>query len=102
MLLNQVYQYNDSNQRIRVVYETLEFVWVINIDEDSAWPIPKPISDLYELIASQVLQEIREPFTFPHIEFDSTQALRRDNAYALLKILLENHNELLYKASRNS
>ena len=36
MLLNQVYQYKDSNERIRVVFEAIEFIWLINIDDDSA------------------------------------------------------------------
>ncbi|MEZ9043035.1 MULTISPECIES: hypothetical protein [unclassified Vibrio] len=101
MLLNQVYQYKDSSERIRVVFETIESIWLINIDDDSAWPIFKPTSELYELIASQAIQSISEPFTFSHVEIDSSQAIKRDDAYSLLKILLKDHCELLDKSSRN-
>ncbi|MBL4828758.1 MAG: DDE-type integrase/transposase/recombinase [Aliivibrio sp.] len=101
MLLNQVYQYTDSNERIRIVYEAIELVWLINIDDDSAWPICNSISEFYELIASQAIQSINEPFTFSHVEVDTPQSIRRDETYSLLRILLKNHSELFDKAPRN-
>ncbi|MFA0602087.1 Mu transposase C-terminal domain-containing protein [Vibrio sp. 10N.222.49.E4] len=101
MLLNQVYQYTDSNERIRVVYETLEFIWLISLDDESAWPILMPASELHELIAAQTIECISEPFAFSHVELDGAQALKRDEAYTLLKILLKDHSELFDKTSRN-
>ena len=101
MLLNQVYQYTDSNERIRVVYETLEFIWLINLNDESAWPILMPTSELHELLAAQTIECISEPFTFSHVELDGAQVLKRDEAYTLLKILLKDHGKLFDKASRN-
>lgn len=101
MFLNKVYQYNDSNERLRVVYEAIDFIWVIDVDDSSAWPVCKTTSELQELIDSQALKVITEPFTFFHLESDSPQALKRDKAYALLKTLLKDHEQLLEKSSRN-
>ncbi|RCU51049.1 transcriptional antiterminator [Corallincola holothuriorum] len=101
MLLNQVYQYTDSDERVRIVYETIEFVWLINIDDDSAWPISKPIPELRELTINKTIKSINEPFTFSLVEINSPQSTKRDQAYSLLKILLEEHSKLFNKSSRN-
>ena len=101
MLLNQVYQYPDTEERIRVVYEAIDSVWLINIDDESAWPILTSIFDFEELITTQTINSISEPFTFFHIEENSSQSIKRDEAYSFLKILLEEYNELFDKTSRN-
>jgi hypothetical protein len=101
MLLNQVYQYIDSKERIRVVYEAIDYVWLINIEDESAWPILTSTFDFEELITSHTIKNISEPFTFFHIEENSSQSIKRDEAYSLLKILLQEHSELFDKMSRN-
>ncbi|MBY7829136.1 Mu transposase C-terminal domain-containing protein [Vibrio fluvialis] len=101
MLLNQVYEYTDSSERIRIVYETIELVWLISIDDASAWPMPKPISELQELIVSQEIRNISEPFTFSHVEIGSTQSIKRDEAYSLLKLVLGEPSQLFDKNERN-
>ncbi|MCG9731112.1 Mu transposase C-terminal domain-containing protein [Shewanella sp. Isolate13] len=101
MLFNQVYQYTNSSERVRVVYEAIEFIWLIDIDDGAAWPVCKTTSELQELIDSQSIKSISEPFTFSHVESESVQGLKRDEAYSLLKILLKDHYELLDKGSRN-
>lgn len=101
MLLNQVYQYVDTKERIRVVYEAVDQVWLINIDDESAWPVFKSAFDFEEMIANDVIQSISEPFTFFHVEENSSQSTKRDEAYSLLQILLKEHAELLSKNSRN-
>lgn len=100
MLLNQVFQYEESKERIRIVFESVGFVWLINIDDDSGWPVFKFIDELNELISSHAIQPIDEPFTFFHVDAESAQGKRRDEAYAFLKPLLNNHFELLDKSSR--
>ncbi|MEJ6079164.1 Mu transposase C-terminal domain-containing protein [Vibrio sp. 1-Bac 57] len=101
MLLSQTYQFTDSEERIRVVYEEIDYIWLINIDDQSAWPVFKILSEFEELIASGVIALIDEPFTFSHVDANSPQGLKRDEAYSLLKLLLDNHTLLFDKTSRN-
>lgn len=53
MFLNQVYQYPETEERIRVVYEAIDSVWLINIDDESAWPI---LTSIFDFVAPDLLR----------------------------------------------
>ncbi|ENM5873472.1 DDE-type integrase/transposase/recombinase [Vibrio mimicus] len=98
MYLNQVYLDNLTQHRYRVVWEHLNFCMLINIDDESAWPVQFDIDDL---LNPEQFSLISEPFVLPSVEIGSISAERRDEAYHAISHLLDNYTLLFNKATRN-
>nr|MBF4426790.1 transcriptional antiterminator [Vibrio anguillarum] len=75
MYLNQVYLENLTEHRYRVVWEHLNFCMLIDIDDESAWPIQLNLDDL---LNPEQFSLISEPFVLPSVEIGSISAERRD------------------------
>lgn len=97
MLLNQVFQSAESKRRFRVVYESIDGLIVVDIDDPSPWPISVQTDELTE----PVYKEVKDPFPAPVVEAGSTAASRRDEALAAIKPLLDNYPQLFDKRQRN-
>ncbi|MBF4332991.1 transcriptional antiterminator, partial [Vibrio anguillarum] len=98
MYLNQVYLENLTEHRYRVVWEHLNFCMLIDIDDESAWPIQLNLDDL---LNPEQFSLISEPFVLPSVEIGSISAERRDEAYRAISHLLDNYTLLFDKATRN-
>ncbi|MGO2342970.1 MAG: Mu transposase C-terminal domain-containing protein [Vibrio litoralis] len=98
MYLNQVYLDNVTSHRYRVVWEHLNFCMLIDIDDESAWPVQFDIDDL---LNPEQFSQISESFTLPSVEIGSISAERRDEAYCAISHLLDNYTLLFDKATRN-
>ncbi|MDW2001558.1 Mu transposase C-terminal domain-containing protein [Vibrio sp. 2304] len=98
MYLNQVYLDNLTQHRYRVVWEHLNFCMLIDIDDESAWPIQFDIDDL---LNPGQFSLISEPFVLPSVEIGSISAEKRDEAYRSISHLLDNYTLLFDKATRN-
>lgn len=97
MLLNRVFQDRQGNERYRVVFEGIDHVWAIELTESSVWP--------YKMAKTELDQSgdvpIDEPFEVGEVEDGSVQAAKRDEAYSAIEPLLQHHEALFYKATRN-
>ncbi len=97
MLLNHVFQSAESKCRFRVVYESIDSLMVVDIDDPSPWPISVQTDELTE----PVYKEVKDPFPPPVVEAGSTAASRRDEAIAAIKPLLDHYPQLFDKRQRN-
>ncbi|MCA6063908.1 transposase family protein [Thalassolituus marinus] len=97
MQINQVLQSPTQGQRLRVIgLEPDGYYWVIDIDEEKAWPIHASESEL------ELYEAIPDPYIPPVVEAGSVAEARRDEAFAAISPLLEHHSKLFDKASRNA
>ncbi|WP_226980937.1 Mu transposase C-terminal domain-containing protein [Vibrio litoralis] len=71
---------------------------LIDIDDESAWPVQFDIDDL---LNPEQFSQISESFTLPSVEIGSISAERRDEAYCAISHLLDNYTLLFDKATRN-
>lgn len=101
MLLNTVYLDKTANQRLRVIFDGVDFIWIVDID-DNAWPIYKKKSELQELIDTDIFHLIAEPFKQPIPPAGSIQEIKRDQAYSILKPLLTEYSALFDKKLRTA
>ena len=98
MLLNQVFQSQQTQQRYRVVLEHIDWLMLIDIDDVNAWPF---------LMTEQTFQQsefkpIEDPFPLPNVEPESVAQAKRDEAFAVLEPLLSQYLSLFDKSERNA
>ncbi len=98
MLLNQVFQSQQTQQRYRVVLEHIDWLMLIDIDDVNAWPF---------LMTEQTFQQsefkpIEDPFPLPNVEPESVAQAKRDEAFAVIEPLLSQYLSLFDKSERNA
>lgn len=99
MYLNRVFldPHTKPPSQLRVVFEYIDFVMLIDINDDKAWPYPINIREFDSL----GLEHINDPITLVTPEKNSKSEENRDRAYRAISILLEHYSELFDKKSRN-
>lgn len=95
MQINQVLKSKISEHRIRIIAIAPDWYQVIDVDDPNAWPVRISEADLadYDIIA--------DPFPLPNVEAGSIAEKRRDEAYHIIKPLLDQHVRLFEKKERN-
>ena len=101
MFLNRVFQHKETGEQLRVVYEAIEAVWVIDINSKYAWPSMLEQDEFEEVIGTGLYIEIEEPFAVHVATPESIQEKKRDEAYSTLKPLLSRGIQLISKKDRN-
>lgn len=101
MYLNRVYRQLTSENNFRVIYESIESLWIINIDDINAWPELIEIADLEEQLACNEAIFIDDPITLHMPEQGSIQEIKRDEAITVLRSILSTKLDLFYKNTRN-
>lgn len=103
--INQVLQYTDDSQRIRIIEIEESYVYVVNIDTTSAMPKRELYNHLeLELNQGQLLI-VADPFAraIPDSELTPVQKSKRDEDWQAVEMyLLPNMNELLKKQGREA
>jgi len=99
MYLNKVFidPHSDSPTQIRVVFEYVDFLMLIDIHDEQAWPYRMNIDDFESLS----LESIPDPVTLVTPESGSKAEKIRDRAYRSLSLLLIDYWALFDKKSRN-
>ncbi len=99
MYLNRVYQdpYSEKPTQLRVVFEHVDFLMLIDINDVNAWPYKVTLSefDTLELI------QIDDPVILLTPKPNSKSQYARDRAYNAISPLLNNYPELFDKKLRN-
>lgn len=95
MQINQVLQSPESGQRLRIIGVEPDLYWLIDIDDQNAWPLQASEDEVdhYRIIP--------EPYPIPAVEPGSIAEERRNQAFASIQPLLEQHTQLFNKALRN-
>ncbi|KGJ95990.1 Mu transposase C-terminal domain-containing protein [Thalassotalea sp. ND16A] len=101
MFLNKVYKEQHSEKQFRVVFEYIDYVWIISINDESTWPVTRATEELETQIANSILTLVDEPFELTTPEPGSNQEFKRDEAFISLAPLLHNYHCLFEKKSRN-
>ncbi len=97
MFFNSVYQSSESSARYRVLFEQVDCLMLIDIDDANAWPFQISI----ESFDSADYEAIEDPYTLPDVEEGSVAQQKRDEALAVLQPLLEVYPCLFDKRERN-
>ena len=99
MFLNKVYSVVNSAPQVffRVVCDQVDYLMLIDIYDENAWPFRVDIDDLNrdEFVA------VVDPISLPIPEPNSKAAQIRDRALRIIKPLLDNHVYLFDKKERN-
>lgn len=99
MYLNKVFldPHSEELTQIRVIYEHVDFLMLIDIREENAWPYRVNILEFESLS----LEEIPDPITLIVPEAGSKAEEIRDRAYYSVSLLLTDYFALFDKKSRN-
>lgn len=99
MYLNKVFfdPHSDHLTQIRVVYEHVDFLMLIDINDEKAWPYRVNLADLESLS----LVAIPDPISFITPEVGSKAEEIRDRAYRTVSLLLTDYFALFDKKIRN-
>ncbi|MFI8621676.1 Mu transposase C-terminal domain-containing protein [Marinomonas sp. NPDC078689] len=99
MYLNRVYSdpHSTPASQLRVVLEQVNFLMLIDINDDKAWPFRIGTSE----IDSLELELIPDPIKLTVLEPGSKSEKARDRAYSAIAPLLEHNVELFDKTLRN-
>lgn len=99
MYLNKVFldPHLDHLTQIRVVYEHVDFLMLIDINDEKAWPYRVNLADLESLS----LVAIPDPISFITPEAGSKAEEIRDRAYRTVSLLLTDYIALFDKKIRN-
>jgi hypothetical protein len=97
--LNRVYidPYSEPPSQLRVVFDDIDFLMLIDIKDDKTWPYRVEASEFERL----GLEEIPDPVILITPEPNSKSEKARDRAFQTLSPLLDNYTELFDKRSRN-
>ncbi|PCC14197.1 Mu transposase C-terminal domain-containing protein [Pseudoalteromonas sp. JB197] len=100
MFLNQVYKDPHSEQltQLRVVFEHIDYLMLIDINDANAWPYRVDINEFYSL----GLVKEPDPITLRTPERSSKTEKARDRAFTTISPLLENYVDLFDKKLRNT
>lgn len=101
MLLNQIYQYSNSDKKIRVIYDGIEFVYVIDIESSTAWPELITKENFELLFENKDIGLVDEIYVYDGIDVKPKTIQKRDENYALLKPLLLKKELLFDKRTKN-
>lgn len=101
MYLNRVYKQQTLGHNFRVIYESVDSLWTIDIDDTNAWPTSIEITDLEDLLSNNEITLIEDPLELPTPEQGSIQEIKRDKALKALTPLLEGIQYLFDKKTRN-
>lgn len=99
MLLNQVYKSKVNGERVRIVFDAPDYVYLIELDKDSVWPFYKSKESFHEVMDELVL--IDEPFSFSDLSLTSASINKRDESYNLILPLLNIGEDLLNNKTKN-
>ena len=99
MYLNKVFldPHSDELTQIRVIYEHVDFLMLIDICDENAWPYRVNILEFESLS----LEEIPDPITLIVPEAGSKAEEIRDRAYSSVSLLLTDYFSLFDNKSRN-
>lgn len=99
MYLNRVYQdpHSEVLTQLRVVFEHVDFLMLIDINDINAWPYSITLSEFDSLEFNQ----IDDPVILLTPEPGSKSQETRDRAYNVISPLLDNYFELFDKQLRN-
>lgn len=99
MYLNRVYldPHSTPASQLRVILEQVDFLMLIDINDDKAWPFRIGTSE----IGSLGLELITDPIELTALESGSKSVKARDRAYSAIAPLLEHNVELFDKTLRN-
>lgn len=99
MYLNRVYfdSYAEPQAQLRVVFEHVDFLMLIDINDDKAWPYQIDINEFQSLD----MEHIADPIVLAVPEQGSKAEEVRDRAYRVISLLIENYLELFDKKIRN-
>ncbi|MGO0309674.1 Mu transposase C-terminal domain-containing protein [Endozoicomonas acroporae] len=101
MLLNKVFHRKGSEYRFRVIFEAIDHIWLIDLNDEDAWPFMIMQDEFDELIKNGLYFEIDEPFKAIAVPKGSIQEKKRDQAYSELEPVLKEPGRLLHKKERN-
>lgn len=101
MYLNRVYKQQTLDHSFRVIYESVNSLWTIDIDDPNAWPTLIEITDLEELLSNNEVILIEDPVELSTPEQGSIQEIKRDKALKVLTPLLDDIQYLFEKKTRN-
>lgn len=99
MYLNQVFQdpHTEPPAQIRVIYEYVDFLILIDINDEKAWPYRLAL-DEYENLE---LEQISDPIILVTPDSGSKAEEVRDRAYAVISLLLDDYVDVFAKKERN-
>jgi hypothetical protein len=99
MYLNRVYvdPYSKPPSQLRIVFVGIDFLMLIDINDDNAWPYRIDISEFEGL----GLEEIPDPVMLITPDPNSKSEQARDRAFNTISPLLDNYPELFDKRLRN-
>lgn len=99
MYLNKVFldPHSDNPTQIRVVYEYVDFLMLIDIHDEKAWPYRVGLDEFESLS----LEAIPDPITLVTPEVGSKAEEIRDRAYRSVSLLLTDYFSLFDKKLRN-
>ena len=99
MYLNRVYidPYSEPPSQLRVVFDDIDFLMLVDINDDKTWPYRVEASEFERL----GLEEIPDPVILITPEPNSKSEKARDRAFQTLSPLLDDYTELFDKRSRN-
>jgi hypothetical protein len=101
MLLNQIYQYSYSDKKIRIIFDGIEFVYIIDIESSTAWPEIISKDDFEFLLGNKELELIDEVYVYESVESHPNSLKKRDENYQLLLPLIEQKELVFNKRSKN-
>ena len=102
MYLNSIIKIQSTNIKARVVFESLEYLWLIDINKPSVWPYKQLIDELELLFNDGAALTVDDPFLCINITEGSANEKKRDLNYQLFKPMLADYEALFDKKKRNS
>lgn len=101
MLLNEIYQYSNSDKKVRIIYDGIEFVYVINIESSTAWPELITKENFELLLENKDIGLVDEIYVYDGSDVTSKTLQKKDENYALLKPLILKKELLFEKNTKN-
>lgn len=99
MLLNQIYKYSNSDKKIRIIFDGIEYAYIIDIESLTAWPETISKDDFEFLLKNNEIEQIDEVYIYAESHPNSLK--KRDENYELLLPLIEQKELLFDKRSKN-